>query len=91
MQLSPSTRAAQKTAQLARLAAKGKPGYAALYASQPEEVRIAAEQGKARKVVRDAKEALNLAALKAAGESADVFSAAKVSSKARSNINVEKN
>ncbi len=77
MQLSPSTKAAQKTAQLSRLAAKGKPGYAALYASQPEQIRIAAEQGKARKAIRAAKEALNLGARKAANEAVDVFSAAK--------------
>lgn len=91
MQVSQSTRSAQKTAQLARLAAKGKPGYGALYASQPEQVRIAAEQGKERKAIRDAKNSLNLAALKAAGETADVFSAAKTSSKVKSNINVERN
>jgi len=78
MQLSEETQAARKKAQLARLAAKGTPGYPALYASQPEQIRIAAEQGKARQAEREAKNAINAAKLKAANEAVDVFSNAEV-------------
>ena len=73
MIVSESTQKARKKAQLARLAAKGTPGYGALYASQPEQQRIAAEQGAQRKAVRDAKNALNAAALQSANEAAEVF------------------
>lgn len=48
MQLSEDARAAQKEAQLARLAAKGSPEYPQIYAQQPDQIRIAAEQGAAR-------------------------------------------
>lgn len=78
MQLSEDTRAAQKKAQLARLAAKGTPEYLALYASQPEQIRIAAEQGAQRKAERDAKNALNAAKLKAANEAVEVFGSLEV-------------
>ena len=66
MQLSQEAHTARKRAQLARLAAKGSPEYPAIYAAQPEQIRIAKEQGAARKVIRDAKNAINTAALVAA-------------------------
>jgi len=73
MQLSDEARAAAKEAQLARLAAKGTPEYPALYASQPEQIRIAAEQGVQRKALHDAKGALSTAKLQAANEALEVF------------------
>ncbi len=66
-------RAAQKKAQLARLAAKGTPEYPALYASQPEQIRKAAEQGAIRKAERDAKNALRDAMQKSANEAVEIF------------------
>lgn len=51
---------AKKDAQIARLAAKGTKGYSKLYASQPAQVRIDAEQKAARKVARDARDAVSL-------------------------------
>jgi hypothetical protein len=73
MKLSEETRAARKKAQLSRLAAKGTPDYPALYASQPEQVRIAVEQGAQRKAQREAKDALNQAVLKSSNEAVEVF------------------
>jgi hypothetical protein len=79
--ISSETQAARKKAQLARLAAKGSPEYAAIYAQQPEQLIIAAEQGAARKAVREAKAAHNTAALVAANVAAGDFGNIKVSKK----------
>ncbi len=80
MILSEETRAARKKAQLTRLAAKDTDieNYPALYASQPEQQRIAAEQGAQRKAQREAKDALNQAALQSANEAVDVFGSLEV-------------
>ncbi len=73
MILSEEARAAAKKAQLARLAARGTPEYPALYASQPAQVRKAAEQGAIRKAERDAKNALSDAMQKSANEAVEIF------------------
>jgi hypothetical protein len=70
---STEARAARKKAQLARDAASTKPGFAELYASQPHEKKIAAEQGAIRRAERAAKNAIALAAHADAESSADVF------------------
>ena len=71
---SPEARAARKKAQLARDAASSKPGFAALYASQPHEIRIAAEQGAIRKAERAAKNAIAALSHADADASAEIFS-----------------
>ncbi len=73
MFVSEAANAAAKKAQLARLALKGTPEYPAMYAKQPEQIRIAAEQQAARKVRRDAKEALQAGALSDAAGALAVF------------------
>lgn len=73
MTLSVAARSAAKKAQIARLAAKGSPDYPAIYAKQPDQIRIAAEQGAARKVRRDEKKAQDAAALSAAEIGASDF------------------
>ena len=72
---SPEARAARKTAQLARDAAATKPGFAELYASQPHELKVAAEQGAIRRAERAAKNAIAIAAHADAETSADIFNA----------------
>ncbi len=73
MILSQAARDAAKKAQLARLALKGTPEYPEMYAKQPEQIRIAAEQRAARKVRREAKEALEATALSDAAGALAVF------------------
>jgi len=73
MILSKQAMAARKEAQKTRLAAKGSDEYPALYASQPEQMRIAAEQGAARKILHDQKNSDSAAALEAAHDAVDVF------------------
>ena len=73
MKCSPEARAARKKAQLARDAASTKPGFAELYASQPHEIQVAAEQGAIRRAERAAKNAIAIAAHADAETSADVF------------------
>lgn len=63
MQLSSETRAAEKKAQLARLAAKGSPEYPQIYAQQPSQIRKAVEQKAARKKARALKNAADGVAL----------------------------
>ena len=70
---SPTVRAARKKAQRARIAAKGSKEYSKLYASQPDQVRIAAEQTAARKVRRAAQLAIENAIGADAAASADSF------------------
>ncbi len=77
----PEVRKALKKQQLARLAAKGTPEYPALYASQPEQLRKAAEYGAERKIRRDFKEAAKVRAIVEAGEGADVFKGAAAPTK----------
>ncbi len=67
MTVSEDTRAAQKEAQLTRLAAKGSPDYPKIYAQQPDQIRIAAEQGAARAKEHAIK---NAAEVVAAGDAA---------------------
>lgn len=71
---SPDARAARKKAQLARDEAATKPGFAELYASQPHEIKVAAEQGAIRKAERAAKNAIAIAAHADAETSAEIFS-----------------
>lgn len=72
----PAVRAALKEQQLARLAAKGTPEYPALYAAQPEQLRLAAEYEAERKIRRDIKAAAKAVALREANEGANVFKGA---------------
>ena len=69
---SQQTRAKQKEAQLARLAAKGTPEYGEIYAAQPDQIRIQAEQYAARQEER----ALKLAGDIEANSDADAAVAA---------------
>ncbi len=62
-------RLANKKQQLARLAAKGTPQYPVLYAKQPEQIRLAAENKAQRAIEREAKDAF-VRAIVAAGEDA---------------------
>ncbi len=78
MFISTEVQAARKKAQLVRLAAKGTPEYPELYAAQPEQVRIAAEQKKARAVRREMKEALEAAGIRTANEAVAVFGSANL-------------
>lgn len=64
---------AKKSAQIARLAAKGSKGYSKLYASQPAQVRIAAEQKAARKTERAQIDAASLAVEQDEKAAANVF------------------
>lgn len=66
------TRVKQKEAQLARLAAKGTPEYGDIYAAQPDQIRIKAEQYAVRQEVR----AIKLAADTEASSDADAAVAA---------------
>lgn len=70
---SPEARAARKKAQLARNEAQTKPGFAELYASQPHEIKVAAEQGAIRRAERAAKNAVAIAAHADAVTSAEIF------------------
>lgn len=72
---SPEARAARKEAQLARDKASTKPGFAELYASQPDQIRIHAEQGAIRRAERAAKNAIAILAHADADASADIFNA----------------
>jgi hypothetical protein len=63
MSRDPNVRVAEKEAQLKRLAAKGTPGYGAMYAAQPRQVRRAAEQKAARLAQRDERSAADALAL----------------------------
>ena len=69
MILSEEERAARKRAQVARIGAKGTPEYPALYAKQPEQIRIAAKALSVREAEREAQEALKRATI-AAGDDA---------------------
>lgn len=70
---SPEMQKAAKRAQIARLAAKGKPGYAEMFANQPAQI-IRAEQLRAERTAeRDARNALDIANIIAANAAADVF------------------
>jgi len=73
MILSPQAMAARKEAQNKRLAAKGSENYPALYASQPEQIRIAAVQGALRKKLHDEKIATSSDAIQQAHDAVDVF------------------
>ncbi len=77
----PEVRKALKTQQLQRLAAKGTPEYPALYASQPEQLRKAAEYQAERKIIRDLKTAAKLRAIVEASEGAAVFKGAAAPTK----------
>ncbi|KKN64465.1 hypothetical protein LCGC14_0491530 [marine sediment metagenome] len=66
-------RQAAKKVQVARLAVKGSPGYPALYAKQPDQIRIAEEAAAARKIEREASEALKAATLAAGAEAASLW------------------
>ncbi len=79
--IDPEVRKALKKQQLARLAAKGTPEYPALYASQPEQLRKAAENQAERKAIRDLKESAKARALIEAGEGASVFDGAAAPTK----------
>ena len=54
MRMSPAAREKRKEAHLARVAAKGRDDYPALYAATPHERAVAATQGAERKALRDA-------------------------------------
>lgn len=69
----PEVRKALKEQQIARLAAKGTPAYAELYASQPDQIEKAAEQREARLARKAAKDALHNAILKNVNETTSVF------------------
>lgn len=71
--MSVETQKIRKKAQLARLAAKGKPGYAKMYASQPAQIKKGIEQRAARATRRAAIDAVQSAIVTAAGEAIDVF------------------
>lgn len=74
MLLSAEERAAKKKGQTARLAAKGSPGYARLYAQQPEQIKLAAEAKAKRQADQDAKDALKRAVIAAGDEAASLWS-----------------
>ena len=78
MNLLEKTRAAEKEAQLARLAAKGTPEYPALYAAQPSQLRKAAGYNATRALQRDAKNAVNQTKLDDATEAAGAFGTLEV-------------
>ena len=74
MILSAESRAARKKAQLARLEAKVKPGYPALYGSQPHEIAKGNEERAARQLAREVKNQAETAARTAAESAANHFS-----------------
>lgn len=74
MILSAEERAAKKQSQMARLAAKGTPGYARVYAQQPDQIRLAAEAKAKRQADQDAKDALKRAVIAAGDEAASLWS-----------------
>ncbi len=74
--LSELARAAKKDAQLNRLKVKGTSGYSKLYASQPAQVKIAAEQGAARQAERAIKNAVSATVEQDEIAAAGVFAAA---------------
>ncbi len=78
MSLAETARAAEKKAQLARLAAKGSPDYPIIYAQQPQQLRIAAEQAVVRKARRDAKKALLAGAISDASGAVSAFATVKL-------------
>ena len=61
--MSESHRAARKKMQLARLAAKGKPGYAEMYARQPAQVAKRAANQERRDQIAEAKAVLEVKSL----------------------------
>lgn len=75
MILSAEERAAKKKGQVARLAAKGTPGYAVMYAQQPEQIKLATEAKAKRKADQDAKDALKRAVIAAGEDAASLWSA----------------
>lgn len=74
MILSAEERAAKKKGQMARLAAKGTPGYARLYAQQPEQIKLAAEAKAKQLADREAKDALKRAVIAAGDDAASLWS-----------------
>lgn len=76
MRMSEEARAIRKKAQLARLATKTQPGYPALYASQPHQIAIAAEQGAERRLARSIRNQAQTAAIAAAESATSVFTGA---------------
>ncbi len=66
-------RLANKKQQLARLAAKGTPEYPVLYAKQPEQIRLAAENKVKREAEREATDALKRAVIAAGEEAANLW------------------
>lgn len=73
---SPEVQTAAKKAQLARIAAKGTPDYPALYASQPEQIRIGKAQRAERAKRREAKVTLQALLADEANQAVDVFTRA---------------
>lgn len=57
MKMTDAERAARKSAQLARVAAKGSPDYPELYAKQPEQQRLREQQQTERRLERQKAEA----------------------------------
>ncbi len=64
---------AAKAAQIARLAAKGKPGYVEMFANQPAQIIRAEKLRAERAAERDARNALDVANIIAANAAADMF------------------
>ena len=75
--MSAEERAALKKQQLARLAAQGSENYSELYASQPEQLRLAAEDKAKRQIERDAKNAVKRATIQAGEDAASHWKSAK--------------
>jgi hypothetical protein len=74
--MSADARASRKQAQLARIEKKGDPDYPLLYAKQPHEIKVAAEQGAQRKAIRAAKVALEIAMQADARGATEIFTGA---------------
>ncbi len=73
----PAVRAAMKRGQLARVAAKGKPGYAEMYAAQPAQIARAVADKAGRAAQRAAKDLAITQAIKSATEAETAFGNAK--------------
>lgn len=73
MSMIPEERAAEKEAQLARLAAKGTPEYPILYAQQPAQVRLREEAAVKRAAARKAQAAIRSLNMQDANASAAIF------------------
>ncbi len=69
----PDVRAAMKKGQLARLAAKGKPGYGEMFANQPAQVAKRKVQQAERQAERAIKTALQAAIVTEAGDTVTAF------------------